>query len=164
MKKKTLMAIIATLMVGTTLLFGCGESNIKEAPSEEIPIEEKEEEVEEKEEIPITIDQIEFVESYFETDSIGTTYFNTKMKNNSKYPIKSIDYCYEIDGGEQSCLVNYDGIPVGGVSSLEKCFGVSSQNFDDMKLIGVDITYLDENNQTHALNYNANLGIYEIYY
>ena len=161
-KRKKLIAIITTLAIGATFLVGCESSTIdtEDTPKQVITEKEEKEDKKDKEETPIKLEEIELVGSYFELDSIGTIYFNSQLKNNSKYNIKYISYTYEIDNAERSYLMCSDGIPVGGTSSLCECFGVTSQNFEDMKLIDMQITYLDENNEEHYIEYNNNLKTY----
>lgn len=165
MRKFKLLSIITMLSLSIGLLESCGSEKTKEEvykPEQKIEYSEPKEEKKEQE-IPITLEELEFVNAQFEVDCIGSCYFKTQIKNNSKYNIVYLSYSYEIDNGEKTYLMMTDGLPIGGTSSLSECFGVSTQNFEDMKLVNLEITYLDDQNIKHYMEYDGNLNLYNVY-
>lgn len=113
---------------------------------------------------PVTVGQLEFVDPLIlEPDSIGTIYFETKIKNNSEYPITGVSVELELDNGETSYLSTFDTLLPGDTSTKAECFGATTGNIEDMKAKKISITVLDENQEEVYIDYDVKLNQYEVY-
>ena len=140
--------ILSTILVLSFSLFGCGNvdatnKNIKTVVTQNPKIK---------------IEDFEFIDSSFDVELIGTNfedYFTTKIKNNSNYYIKEAMFNYDTCGSyTYLCLKNLEK---GEISEDVGC----SVTDDKLKLLSVSITYLDESNQKHYIEYDAIKNTYE---
>lgn len=112
---------------------------------------------------PVVVSDIEFVNpQILDPDSIGSRYFKTQLKNNSKSIITSASFEYELDNGEVAYLSSYDTLLPGDTSSNTECFAPTTGNKDDMKLKTVSITVLDENKKEIYIDYDVKLDKYDV--
>ena len=111
--------------------------------------------------IPITIDEIELIDTKCYTDSIGTHWMEAKFKNNSDKIITYISYEYAIDD-ETTYLSSSNTLNPGETSTKEDTFGPKSNKFDDAELLKFSITY-KEDGEDKFVDYDAKLGEYSWY-
>jgi ABC-type Fe3+-hydroxamate transport system substrate-binding protein len=158
--KKLLMAIIA----GTLLLslVGCGGNKTVDNNSENNVNAQVEGENEEKEQPPVTIEEVPMNLTILEPDSIGNRYMEATFTNNSKYAIKGFNVTVLLkDKNEKTYLGNYDTIMPGETSPKFESFAPETGNVEDIEYLQYDITVVDENGQEIYLTYDVKLKMYE---
>ena len=158
--KKLLMAIIA----GTLLLslVGCGGNKTVDNNSENNVNAQVEEKNEEKEQPPVTIEEVPMNLTILEPDSIGNRYMEATFTNNSKYAIKGFNVTVLLkDKNEKTYLGNYDTIMPGETSPKFESFAPATGNVEDIEYLQYDITVVDENGQEIYLTYDVKLKMYE---
>ena len=160
MMKKLLMAIIA----GTLLLslVGCGGNKTVDNNSENNVNAQVEEKNEEKEQPPVTIEEVPMNLTILEPDSIGNRYMEATFTNNSKYAIKGFNVTVLLkDKNEKTYLSNYDTVMPGETSAKFETFAPETGNTEDIEYLQYDITVIDENGQEIYLTYDVKLKMYE---
>ena len=158
--KKLLMAIIA----GTLLLslVGCGGNKTVDNNSENNVNAQVEGENEEKEQPPVTIEEVPMNLTILEPDSIGNRYMEATFTNNSKYAIKGFNVTVVLkDKNEKVYLSNYDTVMPGETSPKFETFAPATGNTEDIEYLQYDITVVDENGQEIYLTYDVKLKMYE---
>ena len=156
--KKLLMAIIA----GTLLLslVGCGGNKTVDNNSENNVNAQVEGENEEKEQPPVTIEEVPMNLTILEPDSIGNRYMEATFTNNSKYAIKGFNVTVVLkDKNEKVYLSNYDTVMPGETSPKFETFATGNTEY--IEYLQYDITVVDENGQEIYLTYDVKLKMYE---
>lgn len=157
---------ITTIMLATFSLFvGCSKTSVKNT-SQNTPIinntEIKESNTKEKLP-PVLIENIELLDFNIKPpNSISTIYMEGKFKNNSDKNITHIQYTYKFDG-EKHYLTTYDTLLPGDTSSIVETFAPISGNPEDMELLQIKITSLDENNKEVYIYYDTKLKTYSFH-
>lgn len=114
-------------------------------------------------ESPVLVSEIEFINPIMlEPDSIGTIYFQTQIKNNSKNAIKGFSVDIELDNGETVYLSTYDTLLPGDTSTKFECFGATTGNMEDMKAKKISIVALDEDKNEIYIDYDVKLDQYDV--
>lgn len=139
------------------------ENNTKENATERNENKEEVEDTNKAEKPPISVEDIELLDLKINPpNSVGTIYVEGKFKNNSDVTIKSIKYTYKYDD-EKHYLSSYETLLPGDISTKEETFGPSSGKLEDMELLNIAVTCLDENNQEVYVSYDTKLKLYERY-
>ena len=157
MKKLFIGALIA---LSTISFVACG--NTTQSTSQPIINEEAPEESSAQQEYDINMADFVVNAQLQAPDSIGNVYYEGTVTNNSPYTIKDINFVYNYTNSEgnkdTTYLSFYETILSGETSAVNECFGS-----DDMELIGVQITIVD-NGEDHYFEYDAKLDTIEQWY
>ena len=163
MKNKKIL--ISTIVVATLFtLTGCGGDNAQDT-SQNTLIEsntqpEQVDEIDKKEVPPVLIEDIELIDFKINPpNSIGAVYMEGKFKNNSDKNVTHVQYTYKFDD-DKYYLGTYDTLLPGDTSSISDTFGPKSGNVEDMELLEIEITCLDENNEKIYIDYDVKLKTY----
>lgn len=110
----------------------------------------------------ITVDQVPFDIEILRPNSIGTVYMEATYKNNTNYPITSINLKILLkDKNETSYLTNYDTVMPGETSPKFNTFGPESQRNEDYQILTITVRALNTNGKTITVEYDTKLNIYE---
>lgn len=154
--KKLLMAIMA----GTLLLslVGCGANeNVDNNSQSNVNVQ-----AEEKEQPPVTLEELPMNVTILEPDSIGNRYMEATFTNNSKYAIKGFNVTVLLkDKNEKTYLGTYDTVIPGETSPKFESFAPATGNAEDVEYLQYEITVVDENGEEIYLSYDVKLKTYE---
>lgn len=154
--KKLLMAIMA----GTLLLslVGCGANeNVDNNSQSNVNVQ-----AEEKEQPPVTLEELPMNVTILEPDSIGNRYMEATFTNNSKYAIKGFNVTVLLkDKNEKTYLGTYDTVMPGETSPKFESFAPATGNAEDVEYLQYEITVVDENGEEIYLSYDVKLKTYE---
>lgn len=160
--KKLLMTIISGALLLS--LVGCGgnkkvDNNLQNNVNVQV-----EENSQEKEEPPVTIEELPMSVTILEPDSIGNRYMEATFTNNSKYAIKGFNVTVLLkDKNEKTYLGSYDTVMPGEMSPKFESFAPATGNADDIEYLEYEITVVDEDGEEIYLSYDVKLKMYEWY-
>lgn len=163
MKKKLLSILLCGAM--TISLVACGSTSYGDKKEEATNIENQtKEEVknEEKDQPPVTIDQLPLDIIVKEPDSIGTVYLNATFTNNSDKNITGYNATILLkDKNEKTYLSAYDTVLPGETSPVFESFGPDTTNKDDIEILKYEINIDNGDGTTTYLQYDAKLDKYQ---
>lgn len=161
--KKVLITVLSGIL--TLSLVGCGSTKKVENPEGGKPnVKVEEPKKEEKEQPPITIEEVPMNVTILEPDSIGNRYMEATFTNNSKYAIKGFNVTVLLkDKNEKTYLSNFDTVMSGETSPKFQTFGPDTGNADDLEYLEYEITVVDESGKEIYLTYDVKLKTYKWY-
>ncbi|CAM2079568.1 MAG: DUF4352 domain-containing protein [uncultured Clostridium sp.] len=154
--KKLLMAIMAGTLLLSLVSCG-GNENIDNNSQNNVNVQ-----AEEKEQPPVTLEELPMNITILEPDSIGNRYMEATFTNNSKYAIKGFNVTVLLkDKNEKTYLVTYDTVMPGETSPKFESFAPATGNAEDVEYLQYEITVVDENGEEIYLSYDVKLKTYE---
>lgn len=159
--RKLLITIISGLLALS--LVGCGSTKKVENAEESKPdVKVEEKKKKEKDQPPVTLEELPMNITILEPDSIGTRYMEATFTNNSKYAIKGFSVTILLkDKNEKTYLATYDTVMSGETSPKFETFGPDTGSSDDLEYLEYQITVVDENGKEIHLTYDAKLKTYK---
>lgn len=158
---KKLFVTLLSFVLALTIV-GCNSSKKVDEDAKNNKPRVEEENKNEKELPPVTIEELPLDVTILEPNSSGTVYMQATFTNNSKYAITGFNVTILLkDENEKTYLSNYDTVLSGETSSKFESFGPSTGNLDDVEYLKYEITLTDDNGKDIYLDYDVKLKTYE---
>jgi hypothetical protein len=117
----------------------------------------------EKDEQPVTIDQVSFDINVLPPNSLDTIYIETAFTNNTDYTLSGVQLTYlDKISNEKRYLTTYDTLLPGDTSANVETFGPESGNMDDFQLLETRITVLKEDGGSVFVTYDHKTERYSV--
>ena len=169
MKRKVLKTII-TIMIGVTMLTGCGSNSINKTndKKDSSKVEQKQEVKEEPKKVNPEKTAMANVEDFplgitiKDPDSIGNRYMDVTFTNNSKYPITYLDIKVKFkDDNEPHYITFSDTVMPGETSPNSEGFAPKSGNKDDLEFLNCEYKIVLDDGNTQYVEYDYKLKQYK---
>lgn len=110
----------------------------------------------------ITVDKVPYEITILEPNSIGTVYMEATYKNNTKYPITSINMkVLRKDENKIGYLMNHDTVMPGETSPIFDGFGPSTMRDEDYEILNITVRAESDDGETMVMEYDVKLDKYE---
>lgn len=148
------LTFVSFVIALTLFAVGCGETttNSNSQANSETAV------TDNKEQVPISFEDIKPEIEILEPDSIGTVYMEATYTNNSPYPITGYDLTILLkDKNETTYLSTYETVMPGETSPKFESFGPQTQDPNDYEIIGLSVNARKDDGKALAIEYDFKL-------